>query len=69
MQIFKNKYIRTIKKGVKISLKLLIQNMNKELYIKILELKLPKWENIEMKIGSFSLKMFQTYFKNDFRIS
>ena len=43
--------------------------MNKELYIKILELKLPKWENIEMKIGCFSLKMFQTYFKNDFRIS
>ena len=31
--------------GVKISLKLLTQNMNKELYIKILEKKLPKNSN------------------------
>ena len=37
--------------------------MNKDLYIKILELKLPKWENIEMKIGSFSLKMVQNIFQ------
>ena len=37
--------------------------MNKELYIKILEFKLPKWENIVMKIGSYSLKMFQNIFQ------
>ena len=37
--------------------------MNKELYIKILELKLLKWENIVMKIGSCSLKMVQNLFQ------
>ena len=47
------------KKSVKITLKLFTQKMNKELYIKILEEKLQKWENIEMKIGSCRLKMVQ----------
>ena len=51
------------KKGVKISLKLFTQNMDKELYTKILEEKLPNWENILMKIGSCSLIMIQNILK------
>ena len=37
--------------------------MNNELCIKILELKLSKWENIIMEIGSCNLKMVQNIFQ------
>ena len=55
-------------KSVKISLKLFTQNMDKELCIKILEERLPKWENVVMKIGSCSLIMIQNKLQNGFRI-